>query len=99
MPQVATLGSQFQGICYSHDSPKTVTGTVITGSGTVLTEGLPTARIGDTVQATCGHTGVIITGSSSHIVEGLPCAMVGSLVLSSSLNGKIITGSGTVISG
>jgi len=99
MPNVANVGSIFFGICRSHSSPITVSGQIVSGSTSVLTEGMPTARIGDTVIASCGHSGNIITGSSVHLVDGMPCAFVGSLVKSDSLDGQIIKGSSTVISG
>jgi uncharacterized Zn-binding protein involved in type VI secretion len=63
MRGVARLTDRTFGTCSAHRSPISVGGTIITASGNVYANNLAVARLGDTVQADCGHTSVIITAS------------------------------------
>jgi uncharacterized Zn-binding protein involved in type VI secretion len=64
------------GVDDCHSTPKTGTGIVIQGSTNVFTNGLPTARMMDTVLFPDGHTGIIIEGSGTVIANGLPVARI-----------------------
>ncbi len=77
---IARVGDTTFGICYGHQYPITVTGTIISGDTTIITEGMPTARVGDKVMASCGHTGTIISGGYRHICSGFPVARLGDKV-------------------
>lgn len=61
---VARLNDTTHGVCSEHGPIK---GKIITSSSTTLINNRGVARIGDTVQADCGHTGIIITGSDAFI--------------------------------
>lgn len=50
---------------------------VVTGSTNVLVEGMPCARVGDTVAMPFGK---ILTGKNDVLINGRPCAMLGSSV-------------------
>lgn len=91
MPAVARVGDPWQGICHCHDDPINVTGEIISGSSDATSGGKAIARIGDIVQATCGHTGPIATGSSVNKTNGIGKAFVGSET-SGCLEGTIISG-------
>ena len=78
MPPVATIGSVTYGVCTCHDSPRTVTGIVVSGAPTVLAKGRPFARIGSIVKGSCGHSGVVISGSGNVLALGSPSAHLGS---------------------
>ena len=66
------------GVCVGHTTPIPATGFVITSQMTVMANGLPVARLLDTVISTCGHTGVIVSGSPKVFISGLPAARFGS---------------------
>ena len=84
-----------------HICPKTtskvphVGGPVATGSSTVLIDGLPAARVGDTVICN-GPPDTITSGSSSVFIDGKPAATLGSRTAH---GGVISQGSGTVLIG
>ena len=78
---VARVSDTTFGVCYGHKYPITVTGTIISGDTREITEGMPTARVGDTVMAACGHTGTIISGGYRHICSGFPIARLGDKVV------------------
>lgn len=79
---IATEGYLFSGTCSSHDSPRSVSGVIIAGTGnpTTLVNGVPAALIGSQVLADCGHTGIITTGSTQCAAGGIGLALVGSIV-------------------
>lgn len=78
---VARVGDTTYGVCYGHKYPIVVTGKIISGETSIITEGMPTARVGDTVMADCGHTGKIISGGYRHICSGFPIARLGDKVV------------------
>lgn len=63
MRGIARLGDSTFGICYAHNHPIMVGGTIISGSMDHACNGRPVARLGDTVLANCGHTAIIISAS------------------------------------
>ena len=77
MPGVARVTDRTHGTCYGHKTPISVGGTIVSGDGTVNAESLPIARIGDVVQADCGHTSVIVTGSPKTFASGISVARLG----------------------
>ena len=99
MPDVARVGDPWSGICKCHDSPISVTGQIISGSPDHFSGGPAVARIGDTVQATCGHTGLIVTGSGTNFTNGKGKAHVGSTTDGVCLVGSITAGNPTHITG
>lgn len=80
MPGIARVGDSTIGTCYAHEDPITVSGVIVSGEPTVITEGMPTARLGDTVVASCGHTGTIVSGSMKHFCGGMNVARLGDKV-------------------
>ena len=72
-----------------------VGGPIIMGSPTVITAGMPQARVTD--QAVCaGGPDMIAKGSATVIVNGLPAARIGDLTVH---GGVIVVGAPTVIIG
>jgi uncharacterized Zn-binding protein involved in type VI secretion len=72
-----------------------VGGPIIMGSPTVITVGMPQARVTD--QAVCaGGPDVIAKGSATVMVNGLPAARIGDLTVH---GGVIVVGALTVIIG
>ena len=96
MPQAARLSDQTTGFCAIHRSVQG--GQISGGSATVFANGLPRARMGDTVTANCGHTGTLVRCSTTVLVDGLPAARVGD-TFSGTYSGTVVTGSLTVLSG
>lgn len=96
MPQVARIGDQWAGTCKDHGG---VTGVIITGSSDHFSGGKGVARVGDTVQASCGHTDTIASGSSTNFTNGDNKAYIGSATTGSQLTGTVITGNTTHITG
>jgi uncharacterized Zn-binding protein involved in type VI secretion len=94
MPSVARIGDSNSG----HDLfPPT---SLIEGSDNVLTNGIPTARIGDSFIVHCApmegcHSDVVTSGSGTVLVNGKPIARVGD----SAMLATIIQGSDNVIAG
>ena len=91
MIPLARNGDIAIGICPCHKSPRPVTGVVMATAVKSNVEGLPVARVGDTVIADCGHIAVILGGSAKTIVEGKPAGQVGSSV-SGDWMGTILNG-------
>ena len=107
MLDIARIGDIGLGLCYGNgcDDLKhggnPVTGTIITGSSTVMANGLGMARIGDTIISNCQHAqvGIIITGSGKCYASGLGISRVGDNFegcYGGSGDGIIITGSPNV---
>lgn len=83
------------GICTAHPPViHTTTGIVYSSQFTVLINGLPAARLLDTVMTPCGGVGIIVSGSSVFI-GGLPAAHLTSSVVGS-FTGMVIGGSSNV---
>ncbi len=78
---VARLGDMTIGKCYhpSHIIPPTVTGSVVTASVDDFTNNRGTARLGDVVLSSCGHTGLICTCSMKTFVNNRGVARLGDL--------------------
>lgn len=102
MPGDATIGSVVTGVCNHGASccPHLISGTVISGSGTVLTEGPGQATIGSSITTTCPHchTGICISGSATVLTEGPGNHRIGDGVTLPGGSGVTTTGSGTCIS-
>jgi len=95
---IARIGDTWEGICYSHESPISVTGEIITGNSLCVVQGKTIARDGDTVEASCGHTDTIIATSSVCTIQGDLVARVDDETTGSTLEGKIIEGAPGVTS-
>ncbi len=91
---VARLNEVCSGYCIPCEGA--MTGVIITGAWTVLTNGLPTAILNCIVQAGCGHTGVLIT-STKNLANGLPIGTIGNPVIGSFV-GSVVCGSPNVMS-
>lgn len=79
------------GNCSVHGS--NIGGKIITASNNTHANNRSIARLGDIVQADCGHTAIVITASSSSFANNRGVARVGDLVGSSPYTGQIVTGS------
>jgi uncharacterized Zn-binding protein involved in type VI secretion len=95
---IAILGSVGVGICTCHSSPSSQSGTVITGSGTVLANKMSVARIGDIVLAGCGHTGTLVQGSGTVTAEGIGVSVLTSY-FSGCFSGTLVSGANNVMVG
>lgn len=83
--------------CHS-TTKKDVTGDINTGSSNVITNGLPTARLGDIVLRGDGHSGTIVGGAGKSLANGLPIARIGDPFVGC-FTGILIDGSGNVLAG
>lgn len=92
MPGTAQVGSIFIGTCKCHETPRPVTGIVITGSSDHTVEGLPVARVGDIVVASCNDSAIIISGKPTNTTNSLQKGEVGSVAVGCPI-GIIVTGS------
>ncbi len=81
-----------------HSTPKTGTGSIIEGSPNVVANGLPVARLMDTVLFGDGHSGIIIQGSASVFANGLPVARMTDYFIGC-FSGTLIGGSGNAFAG
>lgn len=96
MSGVAKVGDIAVGVCSGHLIPIGVSGVIVKGESTVLTNGIPTAAVGDIVCFSCGHVGVIVSGTSITTMKGKKVAMIGSNVVGAMV-ATIVSGSSTVI--
>lgn len=96
MAAVARIGDSTFGTCpLGHPKkPWTGSGTIISGSGTTNADGIPVARIGDSVLPGCGHVSTIVSGSGTTNADGIPVARVGDSV-AGPYSATITSGSGT----
>ncbi len=93
MSGCARLGDRTFGTCTAHKTPITVGGIIITASANVFADNIMVSRLGDVVQADCGHTGVIITASPTTYANEPPIARLGDLVGGGPYTATIITAS------
>ena len=91
MRALARVGDRTQGICICHRHPIAVGGTIKSGAADVETEGQANARIGDIVEADCGHTGIIVSGSGIVEIEGSGAAHIDDVFVGC-YTGRIIEG-------
>jgi uncharacterized Zn-binding protein involved in type VI secretion len=77
MRGVARLGDRTHGVCYAHKTPLTIGGSIITASSDSDCNSRGVARLGDTVQADCGHTSNIVTASENADCNGRGVARLG----------------------
>jgi len=80
-----------KGDCLIHGP--NIMGRISTSSSDVITNGRGQARIGDKVEAECGHIATITTGSAKEFANGRNVARQNDLVGNSPYTGKIQTGS------
>jgi len=102
MPAVARIGDTTMGDCLAgHPKyPKPgVGGIIMAGSGSTFADGIPVARIGDSVLCLCGfgHTSAIVSGSGVSFADGIPVARIGDSV-SGPYVATIVSGSGSTFS-
>jgi uncharacterized Zn-binding protein involved in type VI secretion len=90
---VARVTDLTVGICSGHNPPIAIGGIIIVGSEITYADGLQVARIGDIVQAFCGHIGIIIMGSGITYSDGIQWARLSDRV-AGIYNAGIITASG-----
>lgn len=69
----ARIGDLGIGTCCCHSSPTCIsmTGILIEGAATVLTNCISQSRLTDIVLGYCGHTGQMITSSNTVFAESL----------------------------
>ena len=63
---ISRLGDLAVGICYAHETPINVVGTIINGSSNTYCNKLNVARTIDPVLFNCGHMGVIVSSSKNN---------------------------------
>lgn len=82
MHPVARIGDLWVGkcACKPHLSPVATAGMIITGSGNVITNGIPTARKFDLTLSNCGHIGCLISCSPTTLVNSRPMATKNDIV-------------------
>ena len=97
MVNVSRISDKGKGVCTVND-PHTITGTIITGAGTVFAEGQAIARIGDIVQGDDSHKQIayILEGSPTVFAENSNVARIGDYFEGSNFSGRLITGAATV---
>jgi uncharacterized Zn-binding protein involved in type VI secretion len=97
---ICRIGDTGEGTCTgpSNDDPHTITGTILTGAGTVMCEGSGVSRIGDIIEGNDSHEeiAVILTGSPSVFGEGTQIARIGDYFEGDDFEGTLITGAATV---
>lgn len=95
---VARVNDITVGICCAHSNPSCIpmSGLIAQGAPTVNAEGLPVARMNDTIIGACGHTGIVASGAPTRLAEGLPVARVGDSH-AGSFTGSVGGGSPTVL--
>lgn len=71
---VARLGDKTTGTCKTHGAQE---GRIVQASQDVLTDSIGTARLGDMIQANCGHTAKIVTASSVTYADSIGVARLG----------------------
>lgn len=84
------------GMGYCPACETMVTGRIITGNPVCMAEGQPVSYMNCTFQGGCGHTSSIIS-SSKNQTSSQPMARLNDTV-HGCINGRIITGSPTVLS-
>jgi len=96
MAAIARIGDSTFGTCpLGHPKkPFVGSGVIISGSGTTHADGIPVARIGDSVLPGCGHVSTIVSGSGTSYADGIPIARVGDSVAGPYV-ATITSGSGT----
>lgn len=82
-----------------HDDSNPWNGIIISGSGSVFTEGIGQSYISCIVLSDCGHTSVIISGSSSVFTNSLGTARIGSYHSGTYYSGTVIAGANSVFVG
>jgi uncharacterized Zn-binding protein involved in type VI secretion len=92
------LGDTCVGFCPAHEFPQMVTGIIMGGAFNVMTNMMPTARMGDMVQGSCGHTANIVSGSATVRSGGMGNARMGDSV-AGVWTGTVMQGSPNVFSG
>jgi hypothetical protein len=96
---VTKVGDIGVGVCSCHLSPVNFTATLITGAGSVLTNGMPTGIVGAIAISSCGHPVTIIVGSGTVVSTSSPTHRVGDVGVNCGGISTTITGSGTVTAG
>ena len=89
MRHVARLGDRTVGTCSVHSG--TIGGTIITASEDVKANSLGVARLGDLVQADCGHIAYVITAAHLTQANSRGYARLSDLVQGPEYKGTIVT--------
>ena len=93
--QVARIGDPTYGVCRIHGNQN---GHIVAGSENVFVNGIGIARIGDLVQADCGHTGIIASGAEVTFANGNLIARVNDHI-EGIYTASILSGSANVFNG
>ena len=98
---ITRIGDVTQGHCHCGGHNDDYSGTVISGSPNVFSNGLQTGRITSVVKSDCGHENVIISGSNTVWTNGLNTARMTSIYGEEGdcLTGSIVGGSPNVLIG
>jgi len=98
MANICRIGDTGDGICDPPgDDPHASTGQILNGAGSVYSDGINVARIGDIVQSSCNHGtyGTIVSGAATVYGEGINVARIGDY-FDGNFSGTLIDGSPTV---
>ena len=103
MPALARVTDEHRGIC-GHGAPccpHSVVGTIIQGSPDTNANGLPVARLNDSIEHNCPHcgTGHVSSCSSTVKANGIGVARLGDSVTYPGGGGTITIASGDVNAG
>lgn len=96
MKSICRVGDSGSGYCDLHEHRIPITVTLTSGEIDIETEGLPTATVGSTGIASCGHPTVALTGSVNYTVNGKGVHRVGDQGTTGSGVYTMTTGSLTV---
>jgi uncharacterized Zn-binding protein involved in type VI secretion len=99
MVNVCRISDKGKGTCTAGGSGShTITGTLITGAGTVYAEGQAVSRISDIVRGDDSHKEIakVLEGSPSVFAEGLNVARIGDYFEGPRFKGRLLIGAATV---
>jgi len=97
MPATSRITDVGVGVCTAHDSPKSVTGIIITGSANHTVENLGVALLMGIVVCSCNHVApIVFSVKLDNTTNNLPKAHVGSQFVGDPV-GIIVTGAATII--
>ena len=80
MPNTVRVGDIAVTTCCCHKGCRAPTGVLVKGSPNVMTNNLPTGRVGDVLICGCGHPTILVKGSPNVFTNGMLTGRVGDVV-------------------